>query len=336
MEAHTSLGDREKASGNQRAGGYDTAGGRGPVLGRFARPRGRQTTLAVIADPHVSPDREGSWKLYHRTETRLRTAIADINRLAVDAAIVLGDLTRDGESHEFDRVDELLAQCAVPVLCVPGNHDVPKTADDHSSPPLLEFVSRYTPGSLPFSSRVGGVDIVGLNTASMPDGSLSVTHRGAISSAQIDWLERTLSETENPIVVMHHPVGNERDHGYRAHPGVYRLTNADTLRELLSDNDVQLCLSGHVHWPSIAPLKTGYEVGAPAVCSFPQAYLLVHIEPRGTTVELVPLTDRKGLSEAYNAAREHPRGTWLIAATNGGYFQRFPLVDTAPEQWVRP
>lgn len=331
MGAHTSLGEWERASGRERGGRYDT-GGRGPVLGRFARPRGPQTTIAVIADPHVSPDREGSWKLFHRTESRLRTAIADINRLAVDAAVVLGDLTRDGGAHEFDRVDELLARCAVPVLCVPGNHDVPKADDEHSSPPLLEFVSRYTPGSLPFRAGVGGVDIVGLNTASMPDDSLSVTHRGAVSSTQLDWLERMLPETENPIVVMHHPAGRECDHGYRARPGQYRLANADELSAVLSANGVPLCLSGHVHWPSIAPLETGYEVGAPAVCSFPQAYLLVHIEPRGTTIELVPLTDRDGLSEAYHAAREHPRGARFIAATDGGYFQRFPLVDAAPDQ----
>lgn len=79
-------------------------GGRGPLLGRFSEPRGQATTLAVIADPHISPTADGTWKLYHRMEARLQAAIADINRLAVDVAIIVGDLTRDGRSCEFDRL----------------------------------------------------------------------------------------------------------------------------------------------------------------------------------------------------------------------------------------
>lgn len=311
-------------------------GGRGPLVGRFPAPRGRSTTIAVIADPHVSPDAEGTWKLYHRTEARLMTAIADINRLAVDAAVFVGDLTRDGHCREFDRLDELLDQCAVPVLAVPGNHDVPKEYDDHRTPPLLEFISQYTPGSLPFIERVGSVDIVGINTAWMPDGSLDETHSGAISRAQLDWLERTLPEIETPIIAMHHTAAPGSDHAYRANDVEYRLANADELTAVLQRHDVGLCFTGHVHWPSVAPLGGGYEVVAPATCSFPQAYLLVHVEPRGTTIELVPLADNPGLAEAYRAARADPRGSRLTDSTDAGYFQRFPLVDAAPDRWAVP
>lgn len=315
-------------------------GGRGPLLGRFPKPRGRSTTIAIVADPHVSPDAAGTWKLFHRTETRLETAIADINRLAVDAAVFVGDLTRDGRSREFERIDELLDRCAVPVLAVPGNHDVPKDYDDHRTPPLLEFVSRYTPGSLPFVERVGSVDVIGLNTAWRADGSLDTTHRGAISCAQLDWLERTLPGTETPILAMHHTIVPGSDHVYRACDDEYRMANADELTAVLETHDVGLCFTGHVHWPSVAPLcgdsDGGYEVVAPATCSFPQAYLLVHVEPRGTTIELVPLADHSGLTEAYCAAREHPRGSRLTDSTDTGYFQRFPLVDAASDLWAAP
>jgi Icc protein len=309
-------------------------GGRGPLLGRFSEPRGRATTLAVIADPHVSPTAEGTWKLYHRTEARLQAAIADINRLAVDAAVIVGDLTRDGHPREFDRLDELLDTCAVPVLAVPGNHDVSKEHDDHRTPSLLEFVSRYTPGSLPFVKRVGSVDVIGLNTASMPDESLDGTHRGAVSQPQLDWLERTLPGMETPIVAMHHTAAAGSDHTHRGMKSdEYRMANAEQLAAVLGKHDVPLCLTGHIHWPSVAPFTGGYEIVAPATCSFPQAYLLVHVEPRGTTIEIVPLADQSGLIEAYDAAREHPRGSRLIDSTDAGYFQRFPLVDSSP-MWV--
>lgn len=315
-----------------------SVGGRGPLLGRFPEPRGRSTTIAVVADPHISPDAEGTWKLYHRTEARLRTAIADINRLAVDAAVFVGDLTRDGHPREFDRIEELLDQCTVPMLAVPGNRDVPKDYDDHRTPSLLEFISRYTPGSLPFTKRIGSVDIVGVNTAWMPDGSLDTTHSGAISRVQLDWLERTLPDTETPILAMHHTVASRSDHAYRA-SNDDRMANADELTAVLEAHNVGLCFTGHLHWPSVAPLydgNGGYEVVAPSTCSFPQSYLLVHVEPRGTTIELVPLADHHGLTEAYCAAREHPRGSWLTDSIDADYFQRFPLIDAAPDRWAIP
>jgi Icc protein len=143
-------------------------------------------------------------------------------------------------------------------------------------------------------------------------------------------LQQTVTDTETPIVAMHHTAAAGSDH---AHQGLqsdeYRMANANELAAVLAKYDVRLCLTGHIHWPSVAPLPNGYEVVAPATCSFPQVYLLVHVEPRSTTIELVALADQSGLTEAYEAARTHPRGSRLIESTDAGYFQRFPLVDTS-------
>ena len=47
----------------------------GPVFARLDRPRSDPpVTLAVIADPHVAVAARGTWKVYHRTLDRLRTA----------------------------------------------------------------------------------------------------------------------------------------------------------------------------------------------------------------------------------------------------------------------
>ncbi|MFC7082523.1 metallophosphoesterase family protein [Halorussus caseinilyticus] len=199
---------------------------RGPAtLARFARPRAdTRTTLAVVSDPHLSTDKEGTWKVFHRTEDRLRAAIADANDRGVDGVVFAGDLTEDGRPEDFDGAADVLADLDAPFVAVPGNHDVPKAFDDHDTPPVAEFADRFAPGEFPFRTQFGGVDVLGLNSASAPGGELDATHDGAISDDQLSWLESTLPETDAALVVSHHnlpgldaAVGAD---GYAPHPPV--------------------------------------------------------------------------------------------------------------------
>jgi hypothetical protein len=330
-----------------------TARGRGPVLARLARPAGPATTLLVVADSHLTSRATGTWKLFHRTEERLRAAIEGANRLGVDAVLGLGDLTRAGAPHEFDRLDALLADLDAPFLAVPGNHDVQKPGPDGDSgsetPPVEAFAERYAPGALPFAERIGGIDVLGLDSATAPDGEPSTTHGGAsdpraVPADGLAWLDAALDGAGTPVVALHHPIADAsiRDGGGLP-TGGYRVRNADAVTELLAGHGVPLVLSGHVHWPSVALLggargpsgdrersvnARGHEITAPATCSFPQAALLVQVEPRGTTVSLLPLAGRTGYEEAHRHARRARRGRRLVEATEDGYFERFPLVDT--------
>ncbi|MFB6192555.1 MAG: metallophosphoesterase [Haloarculaceae archaeon] len=300
-----------------------------PALAAFERPRAEPTRLAVLADPHVTPDAEGTWKVYHRSEARLRAAIADVNRRTrgerargVDAVVCAGDLTKDGTPAEFATVDPILDAAEPPVVAVPGNHDVPKPEwDDHDTPPPAEFARRYAADGLPFVERVGGVDLVGLDSAG--HSSLSSSHEGLVGPAQRDWLAETLPALETPIVVLHHGVAHPREHtGPFPDAGFYQVRDADPLRGILARGGAGLVVSGHIHWPAIARLDGPREVIAPSVCSFPPSYLLVDVTPTGTTVRLVLLADRVGMVEAYAHARrgnDHGRGIarWADATIGG-------------------
>jgi Icc protein len=312
---------------------YDHAGGRGPVLARFARPTGRSTTFAVVADPHVTATAKGTWKVLHRTEARFRTALTNAARLDVDAVVATGDLTKDGTSAEFERVNTLLTDSDVPFVAVPGNHDVPKAFDEHDTPPIERFVDAYSPSALHTVVQVGGVDLVMLDSATGSDESLANTHEGAISVAQLERLNTMLADLETPVVVMHHPVGSVASGVDALSPSShYRLRNADAVADVLTAHDVPLVVSGHVHWPAVVDVGDTRQVIAPATCSFPQAALLVHVEPRGTTVSLLPLADRRGLDEAYqHARRSGDRAEAFVDTADAGYFERFPLVDEATD-----
>ena len=301
------------------------------VVARLDAPRTDDPVrLAVLADPHVTGEATRTWKVYHRTVERLRTAIADVESQGVDAVLLAGDLTKDGAPAEFALADELLADLSTPFVAVPGNHDVPKPRwDDHHTPPAEAFARAYAAGTYPFVERIGGLDLVGLNSASARDGSLADTHEGAVGAATRDWLTRTLPELEHPIVLLHHNLSHPRTHtGSFPDADFYQVADAAPLRETLVAGGAELVISGHIHWPAIGERDGLTELVAPAVCSYPQAYLLLEIGPEGTTVRFVPLADRPGLEEAYDHARrgnDHGRGiaTWaddgqLEALFDGG------------------
>jgi len=314
----------------ERSNPPDEGDAPGALMARLARPTAETPTrLAVVSDVHLSVNEHGTRKVFHRTEERLRTAVEDANALGVDGVLLGGDLTKDGERADFERFDEVLAGLEPPFVAIPGNHDVPKAFDDHPVPGLDRFAERYTPGELPFVTRFGGVDLVCLDSETMPDGSLAETWEGRVSAAQLEWLRDTLPDVPNPVVCVHHNLSRLPEvAAFEGYPWEwYPILNAEELVEGLSAHDVPLVLSGHHHLPATSFTRGVREIVAPATCSFPQAYLLVDVDSEGTTVWLVPLADRDGIREAYTYARKGgatDRGILEMALTR---LERFPLVS---------
>jgi Icc protein len=309
----------------------------GPELARLVRPRAATpTSLAVIADPHVTPWATGTWKVFHRTEQRLLRAIKDANRLDVDMVVFAGDLTKDGRPGSFEQVEKLLSELDVPFVGIPGNHDVPKALDTYRTPGVETFARRFADEQLPFVRRVGGIDLVGIDTVTTPDGRLTESHAGYVSADQLDWLASILPGLEHPVVVGHHNLTHPATHTGRFPNGdLYQVGNAHELATVLADGGVELYLSGHIHLPATATVAGVQEVIAPATCSVPQAFLHLDIDSTGTTVDLVPLADRAGFEEAYTYAQDGTaHGTGVADCIDGGLLSRLPFVDERPESVV--
>lgn len=336
------------------------------VMARLAAPTAtRHTRFAVVADPHLSTRDSGSPKQFDRTEARFEAAIADINSRGVHAVVSVGDLTKDGAPWDFDRVDDLLCDLDAPFLAVPGNHDVPKTFDDHRSASRGRFVDRYTPGSLPYHVQINGVDCFGLDSAWTPEGDLRESHDGRITDAQLGWLTSRLDDADCPVVFTHHnlpPTARQAEASGVASridmSAVPIMRNGEAVMETLAAAEVPLVLTGHIHLPGVAfhgqqptepaagPIPqtadpvvanrshadspTVAEITAPATCTFPQAYLLVDIDSRGTTVRYVPIASERESLVAYRArldGTDVDRGQAALGAIRTA---QFPLV----EEWL--
>ncbi|SEW23478.1 metallophosphoesterase family protein [Halobacterium jilantaiense] len=302
---------------------------RGPVLARLNRPRAANTRLAVVADPHVADGHEGTWKVLHRTADRFAGALRDAAAVGADAVVVPGDLTRDGHPDEFERVDALLADSDVPVLAVPGNHDVPKATDSHETPPVAAFGDRYAGGGFPAVREVGGLTVVGVNTAGT-GGRLTDTHEGDLTADQVARVDDALAEAGNAVVVGHHPLTGPAAHESPMPPAPLHppMQSAGALAAVLDRHDVPLAVTGHNHWPSLSDLGDTWELAAPAACSLPPAMLVIDVTPTGTTVSLVPLADREGLEEAYlHATGGSERARAIADRVAAGHLDALPFVD---------
>lgn len=314
----------------------------------------RPTRLAVLADPHVSTRAAGSPKQFERTEGFLETAITDINSRGVDAVVSVGDLTKDGAPWDFARVDELLGALDAPFFAVPGNHDVPKTFDDHRSASRGRFITQYTPGTLPYQVQAGGVDLFGLESAWTPKADLLDSHDGRITPGQLEWLADRAETADCPVVFTHHalpPTARQAASSGAAigvdMSAVPIMRNGEAVMETLGAAGVPLVLTGHIHLPGVATRdSTGTEIDpvtevtAPSICTFPQGYLLVDIDSRGTTVRYVPTASPSESMAAYRARLDGSAVDRAQAAVGATRTAQFPLVEdwhpTPPISYTSP
>lgn len=309
-------------------------------MATLTEPRASEPiTFAVVADPHISTKSSGTRRLFHRTEKRLERAINDIKNREPAFVLVVGDLTKDGESHNFKRFQSIISDLAQPILAIPGNHDVSKVWDINPEINQFDvdahFRSAYEPENIPFSLSLGDIDVIGLNSASTADDSLKETNEGEISAQQIEWLDDALERVENPVVAVHHPLSGVQNQ-VREHVSMVEtdldpttLRNDVAVTKLLLKHDVQLAFTGHLHVPAIAETGSFREISCPATSTFPQSYLLVTISPQGTKIKYISLTDVSDGVEAFDA-RIRAKGSRGLTAFSSARLASFPLISQCP------
>jgi DNA repair exonuclease SbcCD nuclease subunit len=171
-------------------------------------------------------------------EAVLRSAVD----LAPDVIVVSGDLTQRAKCEQFQQAREFLDRLPdVPLVIVPGNHDVPlyRVRERWSNPHGL--YREYIRDKLNDVLHVDGAVIVSLDSTA-PHTAIT---NGRIRRAQLDFCTQALAGTPEDaarIVVAHHHFApapdTERDSSM---PQAKRAINHFT------DLGVDLILGGHLH-----------------------------------------------------------------------------------------
>lgn len=195
--------------------------------------------IIQITDTHLSPDKahfNGNWE----------PLAAWITRTGADLVVHTGDLTIDGADQEDDIAFsmELMRQLPVPMLIVPGNHDVGHLpgSDQPVDAARLERWRRLA-GPDYWVSDHDSWRLIGLN-------SLLLGQDDAEEATQFSWLEETLAARDGRRVAIftHKPLfvddAHEGDTGYWS----IRPAPRQRLFDLLAAHDVALFATGHLHW----------------------------------------------------------------------------------------
>lgn len=192
-------------------------------------------SLLHITDTHLFADPRQQLRDINTRES-LDTVLQDAlqHRPPPDAILVSGDISHDESAGSYRRFRELLARPGVPVLCLPGNHDVGE---------LLH----HELNTAPF--QAGGEAVFGSWTILLLDSTVAGEPGGRLSAAALDWLTAMLEKhrQQHIALALHHhvlPLGSRWLDGMGLHNAAALLAVLDQAPGL------RLVLAGHVHQAS--------------------------------------------------------------------------------------
>lgn len=180
--------------------------------------------------------------------------LAFIEHQKPDLVINSGDLTQRARKRQFIEARQFLDRIHVPMLVVPGNHDIPwHRLLMRFSSPMKRFRQHITSELEPFHHD-DEIAVLGINTARP-----LTTQYGRISDRQLAMIaDRFRSFPRHmKIVVTHHPfdlpIGD---------PNSRQLTaRAELAMAVIATSEVDLLLSGHLHLASAGITTERYSIG---------------------------------------------------------------------------
>ena len=243
--------------------------------------------IGVVSDTHVTPDvdRTGRWNElihYDRALPRLAMALEWFEEEDVDAILVLGDLTEDGDADSLTQaLDEVQRRADRPAYVFAGNHDGALLGD------LSQQVDARPPLALVPDGLVRGV----------PFGTAHVDwHGGFRFTARLD-----APDTDDLLVVASHFPLISRERAIQARGLRYAgdLEDVEThTRTLGTRTSPTVVLSAHLHVDDVHADGRTLQLVNPPVVEGEGGASIVTVEPLGIVHREVRALDG-------NARREH-------------------------------
>ena len=176
-----------------------------------------------------------------------------VARLRPDLVIASGDLAHRGRRSEHDAAAALLRSLELPVLAIPGNHDIPFAFPARFTRPWAEF-ERHWETTQPLY-RGDGVWVVGLNSVRpWRHQSGKVTPEQLARAAA--WLREAPEDALRIAVLHHHVLG--APWRSRKKP----VADRNVVLAKLVESRAQLVLAGHIHQSTVAERRE-FEVSTP-------------------------------------------------------------------------
>jgi 3',5'-cyclic AMP phosphodiesterase CpdA len=221
--------------------------------------------IAQISDLHIKRAGELAYKQVD-TAAALKRCIMHLNGMRPRPALVVttGDLVDGGQTEEYAHLKRLLADLALPLVAIPGNHDA-------REPMRRAFPNQpyaQSKGPMNFHLAVGPLDLI------LIDSTVAGQDHGAIEDETLAWLEATLSLSRKrpAMLFVHHPPFAT---GIR-YMDAMNLQNAADLATILQRHPRgRMIACGHVH----RAIHTQFAGRAASICPAPNHAVALDLSP---------------------------------------------------------
>ena len=166
-----------------------------------------------------------------------------IERVGPELVIASGDLTNRGRRDQHERAAAFLRRLGIPVLAIPGNHDIPYTFPGRFTRTFSEFERQWETTEPVFRSP--RLHVVGLNSVR------AWRHQsGGIRESQLERVREQLAEAPEGALriaaLHHHLIGapwrsRKKPVARRSH-----------VLAALVDSGAELILAGHIHQAAVS------------------------------------------------------------------------------------
>lgn len=214
--------------------------------------------ILQITDTHlVAPGRLVANTL--DTKAALDQAVVDIQAAMpklgqVDALLITGDLSDDGSAESYAMLRKALAPLGLPVLAIPGNHDL----RDPMRAAFADLDLFADNGRLNWIKDIGPLRLVGIDTLVEGSGG------GVIDQETADFLGKALAFDGPILLAMHHPPFAS---GIRFMDDI-GLAGNDLLAQCLAASPAEIrIICGHLHMMSAGMIAGATAIVCPSTCS---------------------------------------------------------------------
>jgi 3',5'-cyclic AMP phosphodiesterase CpdA len=169
--------------------------------------------------------------------------LALIERTEPEVVIASGDLTHRGRREEHEQAARFLRSLGLPLLAIPGNHDIPYTFPARFTSTWHEFVRLWETTEPIYHAN--GVYVVGLNSV-RPWRHQS----GGLRQSQIERACRVLNQAPAGairIVTLHHHLL-----GAPWRSSKKPVSHRNRVLAALVDGGAELILAGHIHQGAVS------------------------------------------------------------------------------------
>jgi hypothetical protein len=272
-------------------------------------------------------------KLHAESRAILAQALADIAAERPAFLLVCGDLTRNGERSAHELAAAMLGgldAAGVPVLVVPGNHDVANPGAARFSGDAVEAVPSVTPtefaalyadlgyaetlerdpASLSYVAEpVPGLRVLALDGCRYDGRAGSPRTDGRLSRQTRAWAARALARARADgsaaIVVLHHAVVPHFE-DMEAWLGRYLLDGHGAAARLFAAAGARLAFTGHGHAQDVVRGETAagpvWDVETGSLASWPCPWRMVDLGPGAAVrIESRRVTSIASLGDAFAA-----------------------------------